>query len=153
MDDKYIRIALDEAEKAYLENEIPVGSVIVKDNIILSQAHNCKESDNMVTRHAEIVAIENASKKIKSWRLDGSTIYITLFPCPMCAAAIQQARIDKIVYVSDSTNEELTNISLKILNNLKLNHTVEIFKINIESSILNDFFKKIRSDVSRETLE
>ena len=153
MNDKYINIALEEAKKAYLEGEIPVGAVIVKNNVILSKAHNSKENDNIVTRHAEIIAIEQASKKINDWRLDESTMYVTLFPCPMCAGAIQQARISKIFYISDSTNDELTDISTKILNNVKLNHSVEICKISIENNILNDFFKELRTNVSRETLE
>ncbi len=153
MDDKYIKIAINEAKKAYLDGEIPVGAVIVRNGVVLSKEHNRKEKKKSVTRHAEIIAIEKASSKINDWRLDGATIYTTLFPCPMCASAIQQARICKLIYINDSNNVAATDISKRILNDTNLNHSVEIIKYSIEDDILNKFFKKIRSNVSRETLE
>ena len=152
MNEKYIKIAIDEANKAYFEGEIPVGAVIVKDDVILSKAHNNKEKEKIVFKHAEINAIEKASKIIGDWRLDGAILYTTLFPCPMCASAIQQARINKVVYINDSTNAELMNISKSILNNDNLNHKVKFFKVNNKNNNLKKFFKEIRNNVSRETL-
>lgn len=152
MNEKYIKIAINEANKAYFEGEIPVGVVIVKDDVILSKAHNNKEREKIVFKHAEINAIEEASKIIGDWRLDGAILYTTLFPCPMCASAIQQARINKVVYINDSTNAELMNISKSILNNDNFNHKVRFFKVNNKNNNLKKFFKEIRNNVSRETL-
>lgn len=114
-DFKYMSIALKEAKKAYELKEIPVGAVIVKDNKVIAKAHNMKENKNSVISHAEILAINKASKKLNNWRLNGCTIYVTLFPCPMCASAINQSRIDNIVYgtIPKYANKKLVNTILK----------------------------------------
>ena len=152
MNEKFIKIAFNEAIKAYKNNEIPVGAVIVRDNKILAKAYNTKERKKNVIRHAEINAIEKASSVNKDWRLENAVIFTTLFPCPMCASAIQQARIKKIVYVHDSNNEEMAKISKKILSSKRLNHQVEIEKYDFDNDLLDVFFKKIRNDdVTRET--
>ena len=96
MKEKYMKIAIKEAEKAFNIGEVPVGAVIVKNNKIIAKAYNKKEKLGSVTRHAEIIAIEKASKRISNWRLDNCDIYITLEPCPMCASAIKQSRIANI---------------------------------------------------------
>ena len=152
---KFMETALKEEKKAYDINEVPVGAIIVKDDIIISKAHNMKEIKKNVLKHAELIAIEKASKKLRDWRLNDCILYTTLFPCPMCASAIQQSRIKKIVYLNDDTNSITKNISLQILNNINMNHQVEIEKINIKKSLFNTFFKKIRTknNVSRETLD
>ena len=97
-DIKYMKIALKEAQKAYNKGEIPIGAVIVKDDNIIAKAYNLKESRQQSTKHAEIMAIEKASKKLNNWRLLDCTLYVTMFPCPMCASAINQARISRLVY-------------------------------------------------------
>ena len=97
-DIKFMKIALEEAKKAFEKGEIPVGAVIVKDGIIISKAHNLKETKNNAIKHAEILAIEKACAKLNNWRLIDCDIYVTLFPCPMCASAINQSRIKTIVY-------------------------------------------------------
>ena len=97
-DIKYMKLALKEAQKAYDKGEIPIGAVIVKDNNIIAKAYNLKESKQQSTKHAEIIAIEKASKKLNNWRLLDCTLYVTMFPCPMCASAINQARISRLVY-------------------------------------------------------
>ncbi len=97
-DIKYMKIALKEAQKAYNKGEIPIGAVIVENNNIIAKAHNLKESKQQSTKHAEIIAIEKASKKLNNWRLLDCTLYVTMFPCPMCASAINQARISRLVY-------------------------------------------------------
>ena len=97
-DIKYMKLALKEAQKAYNKGEIPIGAVIVKDDNIIAKAYNLKESRQQSTKHAEIIAIEKASKKLNNWRLLDCTLYVTMFPCPMCASAINQARISRIVY-------------------------------------------------------
>jgi len=97
-DIKYMKLALKEAQKAYNKGEIPIGAVIVKDDNIIAKAYNLKESRQQSTKHAEIIAIEKASKKLNNWRLLDCTLYVTMFPCPMCASAINQARISRLVY-------------------------------------------------------
>ena len=97
-DIKYMKIALKEAQKAYNKGEIPIGAVIVKDDNIIAKAYNLKESKQQSTKHAEIIAIEKASKKLNNWRLLDCTLYVTMFPCPMCASAINQARISRLIY-------------------------------------------------------
>lgn len=97
-DEHYMKIALKLAKKAFSLNEIPVGCVIVKDGKIIGKGYNKKEREKSSTSHAEIIAIKKANKKLDNWRLDGCKIYITLEPCLMCAGAIKEARIDKIIF-------------------------------------------------------
>lgn len=96
----YMEFAITEATVALSNGEVPVGSVIVKDNRIIAYGHNTRETDNLATSHAEINAINNACKALKSWRLDGCSIYVTLEPCPMCMGAILSSRIDTIIFGS-----------------------------------------------------
>ena len=145
---KYMKLALNEAKKALRKGEIPVGAVIVINDRIISKGHNLKDSTGIVTKHAEIIAIEKANKIIKDWRLTGAVIYVTLEPCPMCASAIQQSRISKIVYGASSNNKVCNEINKSILSNNFSNHKVEILKssfLNKEcEDILISFFKKVR---------
>jgi tRNA(adenine34) deaminase len=99
MDDKYFMIqALSEAKEAFLENEVPIGCVIVYKDEIIASAHNRKEQMNRSTAHAEILAIEKACLMLNDWRLDDCTLFVTLEPCPMCAGAIYQSRIKRVVF-------------------------------------------------------
>ena len=146
MDDKFMNYALKEAQKAYNKMDVPVGCVIVYNGKIIARGYNKREKDQNVIKHAEIEAIDKACKALKSWRLNDCTIYTTLFPCPMCASAIQQSRISKLVYLNDTNNKVLNDISLNILFNENLNHRVKIDKISLENSIIDDFFEKIRKE-------
>ena len=138
--------ALKEAQKAYKKMDVPVGCVIVYNGKIIARGYNKREKDQNVIKHAEIEAIDKACKALKSWRLNDCTIYTTLFPCPMCASAIQQSRISKLVYLNDTNNKVLNDISLNILFNENLNHRVKIDRISLENSIIDDFFEKIRKE-------
>ena len=138
--------ALKEAQKAYNKMDVPVGCVIVYNGKIIARGYNKREKDQNVIKHAEIEAIDKACKALKSWRLNDCTIYTTLFPCPMCASAIQQSRISKLVYFNNTNNKALNDISLNILFNENLNHRVKIDKIFLENSIIDDFFEKIRKE-------
>ena len=100
-DVEFMRLALLEAEKAYDMGEVPVGAVVVKDGEVISAAHNLRETDGVATAHAEILAIEAACRKLGGWRLSGCTLYVTLEPCPMCAGAIVNSRIDRVMYGAD----------------------------------------------------
>lgn len=148
MDDyKYIQLAYKEALKAYKKNEVPVGCVIVRDDVVLSKAHNLREKKKLAISHAEIEAISKACKKTNKKFLDGTTIYITLEPCLMCMGAIIQARIGRIVY---SANEpkfgSIVSIG-NILNDYKLNHRIEVSQGLMEEeveSLMKKFFKELR---------
>lgn len=145
--EKYMKEALKEAQKAYKKLEIPVGAVIVKDGKIIAKAHNIKEEEKDTTKHAEIIAIQKASKKLNTWRLNDCEMYVTLEPCSMCAGAIIQARLKK-VYIG--TMDEKTGACGSVLNLLKdykFNHEVELETGLLEENckkILQDFFKELR---------
>ena len=93
-----MKIALKEANKAYSKNEIPIGVIIVEKNKIISKGHNLRDTTNIVTKHAEIIAIEKANKKINNWRLINCTMYCTLEPCSMCSEVIKESKIRKVIY-------------------------------------------------------
>ncbi len=148
---KYMLLAIEEAKKAYYKDEVPVGAVIVQNGEIISSAHNAKEEHQCSLEHAELIAIKNACKRNNNWRLNGSAIYITLEPCPMCASAIKQSRINKIVYLLDNNNENSRRIVNDILNSKDANTPVEKVKLDISKfeiddvEMLNHFFKNKRN--------
>ncbi len=147
---KFMRIALKEAERACAKEEIPVGAVIVKDGRIISRGRNSNRKKNDATRHAEIIAIEKASKKLKSERLLGCELYVTKEPCSMCAGAIINARLAKVIIAAEDIKYGACGTVLSVCGNKKLNHTPEIeFGVLREesSSILKDFFKKLRKSI------
>jgi tRNA(adenine34) deaminase len=94
----FMEQALEEAQKAYDMGEVPIGAVIVKDGIIIARGHNLRETYKDPTLHAEMVAIREAAEKLGGWRLSGCELYVTLEPCPMCAGAIIQSRIERVIY-------------------------------------------------------
>lgn len=98
MNSIFMKMAIKEALKAYDADDVPVGAIIVKDGKIIAKAHNKKQRTNIVTSHAEIIAIEKASKKLNDWRLNDCVMYVTLEPCLMCEGALIESRIDKVIY-------------------------------------------------------
>lgn len=147
INNKFMKSALKEAEKSYDKEEIPVGAVIVKDGKIIARGHNLKETKNDTTNHAEIIAIRKASKKLKSWRLTGCTMYVTLEPCTMCAGTLIQARLDKVVIGTMDEKTGACGSVLNVLEDYKFNHKVEIEKGVMEKEckeILQKFFKELR---------
>ena len=137
--------ALKEAQKALNKDEVPIGAVIVKDGKIVARGRNSREKSQNALKHAEIIAINKACKKLKSWRLDGCEIYVTLEPCPMCAGAIANARISKVVYGAKETTSE-DNLCELILKSNRLNHkpNIEYRENKFCKDILQDFFKNKR---------
>ena len=147
MQEKFMKEALKEAKKAYDKLEVPVGAVIVKDGKIIARAHNLKETKFDTTNHAEIIAIQKASKKLKSWRLLDCEMYVTLEPCSMCAGAIINSRIKKIYIGANDEKTGAVGSVLNLFEDYKFNHKVEfekgIMKQDCEN-ILKDFFKNLR---------
>lgn len=123
-------IALEEANKALIKGEIPVGCVIVCNDQVIAKSHNLKETLNLATAHAEILAIETASKALNSWRLKECTLYVTLEPCPMCAGAIIHSRVDKVV-IGALDNKDGAVISSKHIFENNHNH-----KLIVETKVL-----------------
>ena len=147
-DHKYMNAALEEAQKAYDKGEVPVGAVIVLQDKIIARAHNLKTSAKQATHHAEILAIQKASKKIGDWRLDECEMYVTLEPCPMCAGALIQSRIKRLIFGALDPKGGSVVSCQKMFEIEGYNHYPEVTMQVVEaecSMILSDFFKKMRN--------
>ena len=143
----YMMLAYEEALKAFKEDEVPIGCIIVKDNKIISYGHNQKEKEKDATRHAEIIAIQSANKYLNNWHLDDCEIYITLEPCMMCTGAIINSRIKKIYYACNDPKGGAIESNIEIKEIPLLNHYPEYEKGLMEkecSKLLKDFFKNKR---------
>lgn len=149
INEKFMKEALKEAQKAYDKLEVPVGAVIVKDNKIIARAYNNKEEKNDSTNHAEIMAIKKACKKLKSWRLLDCDMYVTLEPCSMCAGALIQARVRKVYIGTMDKKTGACGSVFNLFEDYKFNHNVEIetgiLKEDCEN-ILKKFFKELRKN-------
>ncbi len=142
----YMKVALEEAKKAYKKDEVPVGCVIVYNNKIIAKAHNQRERKNTTCAHAEMLAIKKANKKLKSWRLEDCDIYITLEPCAMCAGAVMQARMRTIIYALEDIKSGALGGSFNLYEN-KFNHEVIVKKGPLEEEskkLIQAFFQKLR---------
>ena len=142
----FMEVAKEEAILAMNKGEIPVGAVIVKDGVIIGKAHNLKETLNDSTAHAEILAIKEASRYIGDWRLNGTEMYVTLEPCPMCASAISQSRISKVYIGTFNKDMGACGSVINLLDNRGLNSFVEVKWIYDEecSELLTKFFDNRR---------
>ena len=139
--------ALKEAKKAELIDEVPIGCVIVKDDKIISRGHNQRETNQSPIGHAEIIAINKASKKLKSWRLEGCDIYVTLEPCIMCSGAIIQSRIRKVYYGAFDPKGGALGSSINVLEAQNINHHPEVISGVMQeecSKIITNYFKAKR---------
>lgn len=144
---KFMLAALKEAQKACIENEVPIGAVIVQNGKIIARAHNKRNSNKIATHHAEVLAIEKACKKLRDWRLENAEIFVTLEPCPMCAGAIANARIKRLVFGAFDTAGTNKNLLENILTDTRLNHKTQILGGVLEEDcqkILQDFFRAKR---------
>ena len=146
-DNYYMSLALKEASKAYLEDEVPVGAVLVVGDKVIAKAHNERQKKHDVLGHAEVKVIQKASKKLNAWILDNATLYVTLEPCLMCAGAILQASIKRVVFATKEPKFGVVESKMKIFDE-KFNHKVEVPGGVLEeksSDLLKQFFKSKRS--------
>jgi len=147
--DKFMTLALIEAENAGKKGEVPVGAIIIDScGKVIARGHNLRESKNDPTAHAEIVAVRKASRKTGSWRLTECTIFTTLEPCPMCAGALINSRIKRVVFGCRDPKAGACGTLLDIPSHPVLNHKVEIISGILEeecSKLLKDFFKSRRN--------
>ena len=143
----YMKEAIRQAKKAAVLNEVPIGCVIVKDDVIISRGYNRRNTDHSTLSHAEISAIRKASRKLNDWRLEDCTLYVTLEPCQMCAGAIVQARIKRVVVGSMNPKAGCAGSVLNILQMKEFNHQVELVTGILKeecSDLLKAFFRKLR---------
>lgn len=147
-DEKFMREAINEAKKAQELDEVPIGAVIVYNDQIIARGHNLRETSQQTLSHAELVAIEAANEKIGSWRLEDCTLYVTLEPCPMCAGAIVQARVRRVVYGAPDPKAGCAGTLFNLLEEPRFNHQVELTKDVLReecAGLLTDFFKALRN--------
>lgn len=147
--------AIRQAHKAWKLQEVPIGCVIVKDGKIIARGYNRRNTDKNTLAHAELLAIRKASRAVGDWRLEECTMYITLEPCQMCAGAIVQARISRVVIGSRNPKAGCAGSVLNLLQMPRFNHQVELTEGVLEeecSSMLTDFFKELRSQRKKAAL-
>ncbi len=144
MKEKFMKLAIKQALKAQALDEVPIGAVIVKDGKVIARAHNKMEKTQLATAHAEILAINKACKKLKSWRLDGLEMYVTIEPCAMCAGAIVNARIKKVYFGAYEKKSGCAESKYSVLSDSGLNHKTE-FVGGLEqetcANIIKNYFK------------
>ncbi|MGP4038949.1 tRNA adenosine(34) deaminase TadA [Gracilibacillus sp. D59] len=146
-DQEYMLMALEEAKKAEVLGEVPIGAVIVHHEEVIASAFNLREKLQTTNSHAEMLAIDKANQVMGSWRLEDCTLYVTLEPCPMCAGAILQSRIPRVVYGAQDSKAGCAGSLLNILEDDRFNHQVEVISGVMEeesSQLLSDFFKALR---------
>ena len=152
-DEKYMRQALKQAEKAGLLDEVPIGCVIVHEGKVIARGYNRRNTDKSTLAHAEVAAIRKASRKLSDWRLEECTLYVTLEPCQMCAGAIVQARVGRVVIGAMNPKAGCAGSILNLLEMKEFNHRVNVTRGILEeqcSQILKDFFAGLRKRVKEE---
>lgn len=151
MDDheKYMKMAIEEAKKAEDIKEVPIGAVIVYQDEVIATAHNLRESSQLACAHAEFLAIQKANQSMNSWRLEDCTLYVTLEPCPMCAGAILQSRIPRVVYGAPDPKAGCAGTLMNLLEDNRFNHEAEVISGVLKEEcgqLLSSFFKKLREE-------
>lgn len=146
-DEFYMGKAIEEAKIAAAVGEIPVGAVVIYQKKAIARAYNLRETLPCATAHAELLAIEKACRALGRWRLTGCTLYVTVEPCPMCAGAIVNSRLDRIVYGCDDPKGGAVRSLFQIVDNPALNHRVEVtagIRADECAAIMRDFFRNRR---------
>ncbi|AOM84654.1 tRNA-specific adenosine-34 deaminase [Salisediminibacterium beveridgei] len=155
-DEEYMRLALKEADEAEKHGEVPIGALIVKDDIIIAVGRNERETNQRATAHAELIAIEKACGELKSWRLEKCTLYVTLEPCPMCAGAIVQSRVERVVFAAVDPKGGSCGTVVNLLDEPKFNHAPLVTGGVLEaeaSTKLSAFFKTLRNKRKQQEKE
>ena len=154
-DQYYMQQALEEAKKAAALGEVPIGAVLVYKDEIIARAHNLRETTQNALTHAESMAIQEACEKISSWRLEETTLYVTLEPCPMCAGAILQSRVPRVVYGARDLKAGCVDSLYRLLNDPRFNHECIVTEGVLADEcgqILTDFFRALRERKKQEKL-
>ena len=155
-DEKYMKAALREAKKAYKLDEVPIGCIIVQNDKIIARGYNRRNTDKNTLAHAEMSAIKKASKKTGDWRLEDCTMYVTLEPCQMCAGAIVQSRLGKVVIGSMNPKAGCAGSVINLLQMKQFNHQVEMVTGVLEeecSTMLSRFFQELREKKKQAKLD
>jgi tRNA(adenine34) deaminase len=145
--EKFMREAIAEATLAFQKGDVPVGAVTVRDGQIIGRGHNRKEELKDPTAHAEMIALQEAARALGGWRLIGVTLYCTMEPCPMCAGAMIQARLPRLVYAMDDPKAGAAGSVVDLLRNERLNHRVEVIAgvlAEKAEELTQSFFQKLR---------
>jgi len=151
----YMKEAIKEARLAEEKGEVPIGCVIVKEGNIIARAHNLRETEQISTAHAEVLAIEAANQVVGFWRLDDCTLYVTLEPCPMCAGAIIMSRIPKVVYGAKDPKGGCCGTIYNLLKEPRFNHESELIAGVLEEEcgqLLTQFFRNLRAKKKNKTV-
>jgi len=147
-DERWMREAIAQAKHAESLGEVPIGAVVVQDGVIVGAGYNLRERDRDPTAHAEMIAIRQASERLQAWRLLGCTLYVTLEPCPMCAGAILQSRIERVVYGTTDPKAGCVGTLMDLLQDSRFNHASTWTSGVLQgecSALLTDFFRRLRS--------
>lgn len=156
LDHYYMGLAIEEAEKAAAKGEVPIGAVIVQDGHVIARAHNLRETTQNAVTHAELLAIQEACQTISNWRLENTSLYVTLEPCPMCAGAILQSRIPRVVYGARDIKAGSVDSLYRLLNDDRFNHQCEVTE-NVMAEecggLLTQFFRKLRENKKKKKRE
>ncbi|WP_232698965.1 tRNA adenosine(34) deaminase TadA [Brevibacillus daliensis] len=145
--DYYMQQAIEEAKKAEQLGEVPIGAVVVRNGEIVGRGHNLRETQKDPTLHAEMIAIREASKNLGGWRLVGCTLYVTLEPCPMCAGAIVQSRVEGVYFGAIDPKAGCTGTLMNLCEEPRFNHQVPVFAGILEDEckeLLKNFFRQLR---------
>ncbi|EJR47796.1 nucleoside deaminase [Bacillus cereus] len=143
----FMQIAIEEAKKAEAIQEVPIGAVIVLDGEVISVAHNLRETEQRSIAHAELLAIDEACKKLGTWRLEDATLYVTLEPCPMCAGGIVLSRVKRVVYGASDPKGGCAGTLMNLLTDERFNHQCEVVAGVLEEecgTLLTTFFRELR---------
>ncbi|VEF50032.1 cytidine/deoxycytidylate deaminase zinc-binding domain protein [Bacillus freudenreichii] len=146
-EEKYMKMAIVEAKKAEAMQEVPIGAVIILNDEVIAAAHNRRETDQNAVAHAELIAIEEACKKLGTWRLEEAELYVTLEPCPMCSGAIILSRVKKVVYGATDPKAGCAGTLMNLLTDERFNHQSEVVSGVLGEEcggMLSDFFRSIR---------
>jgi tRNA(adenine34) deaminase len=157
MDEFFMKLAIEEAKKAEQLGEVPIGAVIVKNNEVIASAHNLRETTQNAVTHAELLAIEKACEAVGSWRLEETTLYVTLEPCPMCSGALLLSRVDRVVYGAIDPKAGCAGTLMNLLDDSRFNHRCDVVSGVLAEEcgmLLTNFFRALRhrkKEQKRET--